>query len=58
MKPTSLEFDNVAPNAATRTDKVQNERLLTVQEVANLLQVPRHGSTNAHVDAVAINCHT
>ena len=40
MKTTSLEFDNVAPNAATRTDKVQNERLLTVQEVANLLQVP------------------
>ena len=40
MKTTSLEFDNVAPNAATRTDKVQTERLLTVQEVANLLQVP------------------
>jgi len=40
MKTDSIQFDNAATNAATVGQKTQDERLLTVQDVANLLQVP------------------
>ena len=40
MKPISVQFDNPATNAAPAGEKAQDERLLTVQEVANLLHVP------------------
>jgi excisionase family DNA binding protein len=40
MKASNLQFENAATNAATVGEKAQDERLLTVQEVANLLHVP------------------
>jgi excisionase family DNA binding protein len=40
MKPFTIQFDNPATNAAAVLQKARDERLLTVQEVANLLHVP------------------
>jgi excisionase family DNA binding protein len=40
MKASSFQFDNAATSAATIAEGVQSERLLTVQDVANLLHVP------------------
>ena len=40
MKAGNLESGNAATNAATVAKKAQDDRLLTVQEVASLLHVP------------------
>ena len=40
MKASDPEIERAAANAATLGEKAQDERLLTVQEVANLLHVP------------------
>ena len=40
MKASSFQFENAATSAATIAEGVQSERLLTVQDVANLLHVP------------------
>jgi predicted DNA-binding transcriptional regulator AlpA len=40
MKAGNLESDNAATNAATVGEKAQEERLLTVQDVATLFHVP------------------
>ena len=36
MKPFTIQFDNPETNAAAVLQKARDERLLTVQEVANL----------------------
>jgi len=40
MESFTVQFGNPATNAATVGQKARDERLLTVQEVANLLHVP------------------
>jgi excisionase family DNA binding protein len=40
MKASSAQFDDAAANAATSEQRCRANRLLTVREVAELLQVP------------------
>ncbi len=40
MKPSGLQFDSAATNAATGKEENADHRFLTVHEVAKLLQVP------------------